>query len=105
MILDELIRSDEGKTGRSLPKRKGLLELVALAGRKPRPYDVLIFHSSSRMGRNLSDTLPLIDELLFYEVELYFVDTALAPPIRCFAICSLCTGGIMSTIPGRWALM
>jgi DNA invertase Pin-like site-specific DNA recombinase len=78
VILKEFIRSDEGKKGWTLAKRKGLQELVELAAQKPRPYDVLIFHSSSRMGRNLSVTLPLIDELLFCGVELYFVDTGLS---------------------------
>lgn len=77
-ILDDYIRFDKAKTGRTLAGRDGLKELVELAGQKPRPYDVLIFHSTSRAGRNLSDTLPLIDRLLFYGIELYFVDTRLS---------------------------
>ena len=78
VVRDELIRRDKAKSGRTLAGREGLKELVELAGQKPRPYDVLIFHSTSRAGRNLSDTLPLVDLLLFYGVQLYFVDTGLS---------------------------
>jgi site-specific DNA recombinase len=77
-ILDEYIRFDKAKSGRTLAGREGLKELVKLAGQKPRPFDVLLFHSTSRAGRNLSDMLPLVDLLLFYGVELYFVDTGLS---------------------------
>src|SRR5690348_11651050 len=52
-ILDEYIRFDKAKTGRTLAGREGLKELVELAGQRPRQYDVLIFHSTSRAGRNL----------------------------------------------------
>lgn len=78
VICDEYVRCDKAKTGRTLAGRKGLQELVALAGQKPRPYDVLMCHSTSRAGRNLSDTLPLIDELIYYGITLYFVDSGLS---------------------------
>jgi site-specific DNA recombinase len=42
-VLDEFIRSDSAKTGKTLAGRDGLKELVELAGRKPRPFDVIMF--------------------------------------------------------------
>lgn len=78
VIVDEYVRCDKARTGRTLANRPGLQELVDLAGQKPRPFDVLMFHSTSRAGRNISDTLPLVDLLLFHGVELFFVDTGLS---------------------------
>lgn len=78
VILNEFCRFDKFRTGRTIAKRPGLQELVELAEQKPRPFDVLMFHSTSRAGRNLSDMLPLVDLLLFLGVELYFVDTGLS---------------------------
>lgn len=78
VLLDEFVRFDKAKTGRTIGGRDGLQELVDLAAQKPRPFDVLLFHSSSRAARNLSDLLPLIDQLRFCDVELYFVTTDLS---------------------------
>src|ERR1700745_4058373 len=46
VILKEFERFDKARSGKSLAGRHGLQELVELAGQKPRPFDVLIFHST-----------------------------------------------------------
>lgn len=78
VMMDEYIRFDKARTGKTMARRNGLKELVDLAQQKPCPFDLIIFHSTSRAGRNLSDTLPLIDLLLFCGVQLFFVDTGLS---------------------------
>jgi site-specific DNA recombinase len=76
-VLDQYIKSDEAKTGQVLLGRPGLEELVRLASVKPRPFDCILIDDTSRFGRNLSDTLPLTDQLKFAGVFLYFVSVCL----------------------------
>ena len=56
-VVDEYVRSDEGISGASLEDRKGLLELIAAAKQRPRPFDRLLVDDTSRLARNLSEWL------------------------------------------------
>ena len=72
IVLDEFIRSDEDKTGKTLIGRQGLAELKDLAKQKPKPFDYILIDDTSRFGRNLPDVLKLHDVLRFNQVFLYF---------------------------------
>jgi DNA invertase Pin-like site-specific DNA recombinase len=72
IVMDEFIRSDEAKSGQSLLGRDGLEELVNLAQQKDCPFDGIVVYDTSRLGRNLTDGLKLIDILKYAEVFLYF---------------------------------
>jgi DNA invertase Pin-like site-specific DNA recombinase len=76
-VLGEFIRSDEATSGQSLAGRDGLDELVKLAEQPNCPFDGILIDDTSRIGRNLSDTLPLSDRLKFANVFLYFVNRRL----------------------------
>ncbi len=72
-FLEEYVRSDEAKTGKTIVGRGGLEDLVKLAAQNPRPFDRILFDDSSRLGRNLTDTLRLVDIFEYYKVILHFV--------------------------------
>jgi len=71
-VVDEFIRSDEAKCGWTLDGRTGLDELMDLAQQKDCPFDGIIIHDTSRLGRNLTDGLRLTDILKYVGVFLYF---------------------------------
>ena len=72
VVLDNYIRSDEAKSGRSLLGRTGLDDLMALAQQKDCPFDGILLFDTSRLGRNLTDSLRLTDILKYAGVFLYF---------------------------------
>lgn len=72
-FLEEYIRSDKAKTGRTIVGRGGLDDLLKLAAQSPRPFDRILFDDSSRFGRNLTDTLRMTDIFAYYGVVLHFV--------------------------------
>ena len=71
-VLDEFIRSDEARSGQSLEDRDGLDDLMTLVQQKDCPFDGIIVHDTSRLNRNLTDGLQLIDILKYCKVFLYF---------------------------------
>ena len=71
--LQEYDRADEAKTGVTLLNRRGIQELVALANQKPRPFDIILFDDTSRLGRNVGDVCKLVDKFDYAGVKLYFV--------------------------------
>jgi site-specific DNA recombinase len=72
-FLEQYVRSDEAKTGRTLVGREGLDDLLKLAAQSPRPFDRILFDDTSRFGRNLTDTLRLTDIFAYHGVVLHFV--------------------------------
>ena len=76
-FLEEYVRSDEAKTGKTIVGRGGLEDLVKLAGQNPRPFDRILFDDTSRLGRNLTDTLRLVDIFTYFGVVLHFVSVNL----------------------------
>jgi site-specific DNA recombinase len=73
VVLPEYIRSDEGISGAALDTRPAMLSLRDDAKKLPRPFDYILVDSTSRFGRELSDTLKLTKILKFHDVNLYFV--------------------------------
>jgi len=72
VVVEECIRSDEAKSGKSMFGRRGLQDLLALAKQKPRPFDVLVIDDTSRFGRNTGDVFKMLDVFEHYGVRLYF---------------------------------
>ncbi len=73
IVLEDYFRADEGISGASLIDREGLDSLIKDAQRKPRPYDVLMIDDTSRLGRNLTLVLQIVEELNHYGVFVFFV--------------------------------
>lgn len=76
-VVEEYVIADEAKTGQLLSGRDGLDRLVELAEQENRPFDAILMDDSSRFGRSLSDTLPILDRLTYAGVFLYFVSNQL----------------------------
>lgn len=54
---EQYIFVDEGISGRSIGKREGFKQMIALAKSKPRPYDVILVWKYSRFARNREDSV------------------------------------------------
>ncbi len=63
---------EEGISGTSLKKRPQFTEMIRKA--KTGEYDLIVVREVSRFMRNAKLTLGLVDELLNYGVEVYFVN-------------------------------
>lgn len=72
IVLDKYIRSDEAKTGRTLHGRDGLAELMEIAQQEDCPFDGIVLYDTSRLCRELVDSLNLIRVLKYAEVFVYF---------------------------------
>lgn len=76
-ILSEYCRSDKELSGATLLERESLQSLIADAKSMPRPYDVLMIDDTSRLGRNLTLVLTLMEVLRHTGIFLYFVSQQL----------------------------
>jgi len=83
-VIDEYVVIDQAKTGQVLLGRDGLERLVELSEQNPRPFDGILMDDTSRLGRNLSDTLPITDRLRYEGVFLFFVSNDLDSSDRKF---------------------
>jgi site-specific DNA recombinase len=72
-VEDGHIFFDEAKSGTTIAGRLGLERMREAAGSKPRPFDCLLIHHTSRLSRDISDSLTVVKELVFYEVHVVAV--------------------------------
>ncbi len=78
VVVEEFVLSDEAKTGATTIGREAFEQLRRHAQSKDRPFDTLVMAYTSRFARNLSDSLPITDQLNYDGVGLYFVKEKLA---------------------------
>ena len=78
-VVESLIRADVGKSGTSIKNRTGLLELLALAATKPRPFECLMCKSSDRLARSWSRFVRVKNAFACAGVSLYFVQKGKSP--------------------------
>jgi len=76
-VLDEHVYTDEAVSGLSVEDREGLQRLVHAALRTPRPFDVILVDDTSRLSRDVVDTVQQFRELRFHGVDLFFVNQGL----------------------------
>lgn len=57
LLPEEFIFSDEGISGRNTKKRPAFNEMIGLAKRKPKPFDVILVWKYSRFARNREDSV------------------------------------------------
>src|SRR5882762_1969018 len=77
VVLDEHVYTDEAVSGLSVEDREGLQRLVHAALRTPRPFDVILVDDTSRLSRDVVDTVQQFRELRFHGVDLFFVNQGL----------------------------
>jgi site-specific DNA recombinase len=70
---DAHVYSDAGMSGASLDGRTGLQALLRAAEQKPRPFDVLLVDDSSRIARDLSDAMRILQGLRFAGVRAIYI--------------------------------
>jgi DNA invertase Pin-like site-specific DNA recombinase len=65
--------TDAGISGSSTEGRPGLQALLAAAARRPLPFDVLLVDDSSRIARDISDAIRVMQTLKFYGVRVIYI--------------------------------
>lgn len=76
-ILDDSIRCDRAVSAGAMAGREGLQALIAEAKQKPRPFDCILVDDTSRLARNLEDSLRTVKLLDFYGVCVSFASQQL----------------------------
>src|SRR5687767_4948466 len=71
------IYSDKAVSGSSTEGRTELQALLAAALAKPRPFDALLVHDTSRVGRDLPDALRFLQQLTFAGVRVVCISQGL----------------------------
>ena len=71
-VLDAHIYTDEAISG-ATDNRAGLQQLLGAATQKPRAFDVILVDDTSRLSRNMIDSLRIFEQLRFAEVRTIFV--------------------------------
>lgn len=76
-VADDQIYADEAVSGASVEGRRGLQRMVQAALKKPRPFDLILVDDTSRLSRDVVDTVQHFRELRFNGVDLFFVNQGL----------------------------
>ncbi len=76
-VLEDHIRCDRAVSAGSMSGRDGLQKLITEAKQKPRPFDYIVVDDTSRLARNLEDSLRIAKQLDFYGVRMFFVSQRL----------------------------
>ena len=71
-VLDEHVHRDLDVSGPTVRGRMGLDSLLANEGKDPRPFECLVFVDASRLGRNSSVVVDILDQLDRLGVYVYF---------------------------------
>ena len=72
-VVEDFVRSDQALSAASTAGRDALRRLIQDAKRQPRPFDRLLIDDTSRLARNLADSLKLTETLQYYRVSVTFV--------------------------------
>ena len=70
LVLEEYIGCDEAKSAATVADRTALQQLIAEAKKKPSPFDRILIDDTSRLARNLPDSLRMIDTLRYNGVSV-----------------------------------
>jgi DNA invertase Pin-like site-specific DNA recombinase len=71
-VLDAHIYTDAAVSGASL-ERPGIQALLAAAERRPLPFDVVLVDDSSRISRDVSDAIRVLQQLRFQGVRVLYL--------------------------------
>ncbi len=77
VILDNHIYTDQALSGVSVEGREGLQRLVQSALGTRRPFDLILVDDTSRLARDVVDSVRPFRELRAHDVDLYFVNQGL----------------------------
>jgi site-specific DNA recombinase len=72
LVLNDHIYADEAISG-ATDDRAGLRSLLQAAQKKPRPFDAILVDDTSRMSRDLGDSLEILKKMKFAGVRVVFV--------------------------------
>lgn len=71
-VLDQHIYSDEAISG-ATDDRAGLQRLLSASREKPRPFDVVLVDDTSRLSRDLAQSLGIMKQLKFAQIRVAFI--------------------------------
>jgi site-specific DNA recombinase len=71
-VLDAHLYADEAISG-ATDDRAGLQKLLLAAGQKPRPFDVVLVDDTSRLSRDLANSLEIVKQMKFAGIRVVFI--------------------------------
>ena len=71
-VLDAHLYADEAISG-ATDDRAGLQKLLLAARRKPRPFDVVLVDDTSRLSRDLANSLDIVKQMKFAGIRVVFI--------------------------------
>lgn len=74
LVPEEYIYIDEGISGRRADKRPAFMQMIRMAKKKPRPFDVILVHKFDRFSRSREDSI-LYKSLLKRECGIRVIST------------------------------
>lgn len=74
LVPDDYIYIDEGISGRRADKRPAFMQMIRMAKKKPRPFDVILVHKFDRFSRSREDSI-LYKSLLKRECGIRVIST------------------------------
>ncbi|HYT73768.1 MAG TPA: recombinase family protein [Vicinamibacterales bacterium] len=72
-VEEDQIYTDPAASGSSIDGRPGLQALLAAVTRRPLPFDVLLVDDSSRIARDISDAIRVMQTLKFFGVRVIYI--------------------------------
>jgi DNA invertase Pin-like site-specific DNA recombinase len=72
-VIEEFVRYDVATSAATTAGRDALQSLITAAKQKPRPFDRILIDDTSRLARNVADSLKLTETLRFHRVPITFV--------------------------------
>lgn len=78
ILLEKYIYTeDDGKSGKSMAKRDRFLEMISVAKKKPKPFDVILLWKFSRFARNQEEAITLKSMLKKNGIEVISISEPL----------------------------
>lgn len=77
LLEDHIYMEDGGKSGKSMAKRDKFLEMIAVAKKKPKPFDTILVWKFSRFARNQEEAIVLKSMLKRNEIDVVSISEPL----------------------------
>ena len=72
-VVKDHIYNDAGISGARVQNRPSVQRLLAAAGSKPKPFDVVLVDDSSRIARDIPDAIRVMQQLKFLGIRVIYI--------------------------------
>jgi DNA invertase Pin-like site-specific DNA recombinase len=75
-VLKDHIYTDAAVSGASINGRAGVQRLLSTAAKRPKPFDVVLVDDSSRIARDITDAIRVMQQLKFLGIRVIYISQA-----------------------------